>query len=216
MADETISALNRKRLHWELITALMMFAGYAALMLCRTTLIAASPTMVLDPKLGLDKAKYGRLMSWHSAGAIAGKLALGVGADKLGGRSMFLIAILFTAISTAAFGMTSGFLLFAVLNFFGQFFKSGGWPAMAKIIGDWYSRSKHGRVWSFISTSSRVGTISAGLLIGALLFNFFGGSIAQTYGWSVFLAGLISIAVLALVTMTWFLHLNANAEQQPA
>lgn len=51
---------------------------------------------------------------------------------------------------------------------------------------------------------------------GALLFNFFGGSIAQTYGWSVFLAGLISIAVLALVTMTWFLHLNANAEQQPA
>lgn len=66
MADETISALNRKRLHWELITALMMFAGYAALMLCRTTLIAASPTMILDPKLGLDKAKYGRLMSWHS------------------------------------------------------------------------------------------------------------------------------------------------------
>ena len=57
----------------------------------------------------------------------------------------------------------------ALLNFIGQFFKSGGWPAMAKIIGDWYPRKRYGRTWSIISTSSRVGTISAGLLLGALL-----------------------------------------------
>ena len=138
-------------------------------MLCRNTLIAASPAMIRDPTLGIDKAAFGRLMSWHSAGAIAGKLVTGVAADKLGGRATFLLALLLTAVSTLAFGMVSPFYLFAVLNFAGQFFKAGGWPAMAKIIGDWYPSNKYGRVWSIISTSSRVGTMAAGVLLGGLL-----------------------------------------------
>ena len=43
---------------------------------------------------------------------------------------------------------------------------------------------------------------------GAMLFNYFGGSIAEDYGWSVFLIGLLSIAVAALLSMTTFLTLD--------
>jgi sugar phosphate permease len=160
---------DRRRLRWKLITLAAMYGGYAAFMLCRNTLIASSAAFIEDPELGFDVGTYGRLMSWHSAGAILGKLTLGLFADRLGGRVMFLACLAVTALSTVAFGWVSAFYLFAMLNFTGQFFKSGGWPAMAKIIGDWYPSQNHGRVWAIVSTSSRVGTFSAGLLVGGLL-----------------------------------------------
>ena len=73
--------------------------------------------------------------------------------------------------------------------------------------------------------SIRFGGQHSGLLItlidafgyaAALLFNFFGGSIAQNYGWPVFLGGLLTVAVLALVTMTTFLQLEHRAEARGA
>jgi OPA family sugar phosphate sensor protein UhpC-like MFS transporter len=138
-------------------------------MLCRNTVVAAGPAMIQDPSLGLDVEKFGRLMSWASVGAIVGKLVTGVGADRIGGRRLLLLTLLLTAASTATFGLVSSVVFFGGLNFAGQLFNAGGWPAMAKIIGKWYSSGKHGRVWSIISTSSRVGTILAGVAIGVLL-----------------------------------------------
>ena len=49
---------------------------------------------------------------------------------------------------------------------------------------------------------------------GAFVFNFFGGSIAQHYGWPVFLGLLLTVAVLALVTLTLFLHLEHKFEKK--
>ncbi len=146
-----------------------MYLGYAAFMLCRNTLISCSAEMMLDPSLEMDKESFGRLMSWHSAGAIMGKLVTGPGADWLGGRRMFLIALSLTALANVGFAFGSSFFTFAAFNFFGQFAKAGGWPAMTKIVGQWYPENRLGQVWSIISTSSRVGTIAAGLLLGYLL-----------------------------------------------
>ena len=97
-----------RRTRWEWITLATMYAGYAALMLCRNTLIASSAAVVQDPAAGIDKAAYGRIMSWHSAGAIAGKLTLGVLADRIGGRWMYLVCLLFTALTTIAFRARTG------------------------------------------------------------------------------------------------------------
>ena len=146
-----------------------MYVGYAAFMLCRNTLGAASPAMLEDPTLAMDKASYGRLMSWHSAGAIAGKLVTGIGADLLGGRRMFLIALSLTAVANVGFALSSSLVMMGVFNFLGQFFKAGGWPAMTKLVAQWYPNRRYGQVWSIISTSSRVGTIAAGVLLGFLL-----------------------------------------------
>ncbi len=51
---------------------------------------------------------------------------------------------------------------------------------------------------------------------GALLFNFFGGSIAQNYGWPTFLSGLLTIATLACLCMTGFLTLDYRASRRHA
>ncbi len=49
---------------------------------------------------------------------------------------------------------------------------------------------------------------------GAFVFNFFGGSIAQHYGWPIFLGLLLTVAVLALATLTVFLHLEHKSEKK--
>ena len=159
----------QRRARWGLIILVTMYGGYLALMLCRNTFIAASPAMIEDPTLDFDKGTYGRVMSWHSAGAIGGKIFSGLAADRIGGRMMFLIVLGLTAISNVAFGLASSLFYFKLFNFTGQFGKSGGWPALAKQIGNWYEPNTHGRMWSIISTSSRVGTMAALLLIGSLL-----------------------------------------------
>ena len=117
----SINEPHRQR--WNLIILLTMYAGYVAFMLCRNTLIAASPAIIEDPTLGLDKESYGQLMSWHSAGAIAGKLVTGIGADLIGGRATFLLALLLTAASNVAFGLVSALSMFKLFNFTGQFCK---------------------------------------------------------------------------------------------
>lgn len=156
-------------LRWQITILIVMYVGYAAFMVCRNTLVATSVELINDPSLDIDEASYGRLMSWHSAGAIAGKLVTGPGADLLGGRRMFLIALALTAVANVGFAFCSSFYALAAFNFFGQFAKAGGWPAMTKLVASWYSPSRYGQVWSLISTSSRVGTMTAGLLFGSLL-----------------------------------------------
>ena len=165
----SIESENDSRYKWQITMLLTMYVGYAAFMLCRNTLGAASTAMIEDPDLAMNTASYGRLMSWHSAGAIAGKLVTGIGADLLGGRRMFLIALALTAVANIGFAMSTSLTSMGVFNFLGQFFKAGGWPAMTKLVAEWYPQKKYGQVWSIISTSSRVGTICAGLFLGFLI-----------------------------------------------
>ncbi|MEO2030355.1 MAG: hypothetical protein ABGZ23_31200, partial [Fuerstiella sp.] len=49
---------------------------------------------------------------------------------------------------------------------------------------------------------------------GAFVFNFFGGSIVKNHGWPVFLGLLLTVAVLAVVTVTLFLHLEYISEKK--
>jgi OPA family sugar phosphate sensor protein UhpC-like MFS transporter len=202
-SEKARTADEARRARWELVILGTMYVGYAAFMLCRLTLVATSPAMLRDPMLTLDKRSYGKLMGWSSAGAIGGKLLTGVAADRIGGRWMFLIALVLTAISTAAFGVVSAFYSFALLNFAGQFFKAGGWPAMAKLIGNWYPENKHGRVWAILATSSRVGTIGAGVLVGMLL------TTSMPWRGTFFVVAAIA---LVIVLLGWFLLKDKPAD----
>lgn len=158
-----------KRTRWEIIILLCMYLGYMSFMVCRNTVIVASPDLIADPTLNMDEGSYGRLMSFHSIGGVVGKVFTGLAVDRWGGRTIFLLMLALTSVTTAGFGMVSQFSSMAGLNMLGQAAKSGGWPAMAAIIRDWYPPEKHGRIWGVISTSSRVGVMTATLFLGHLL-----------------------------------------------
>lgn len=114
---------------------------------------------------------------------------------------MFLLALSLTAIANVGFAFSSTFTLFAAFNFFGQAAKAGGWPAMVQLVRSWFPSTRYGQVWSVIATSSRVGTIAAGLLFGFLL---------TLLDWrSVFL---VSAALTAVIVFALYFTLKEQPE----
>ena len=164
-----MSSDSRLNISWEIKIVASMCIGYAMLMLCRTTVGVAGPAMLLDPDLQLDKATFGAILGWGTAGNLAGKLTNGVLADKIGGSKTFIFAIGMAAITTFIFGTLSTNSAFFALFFLTLFAKSAGWPSMANIIRVWFTHAKHGRIWGGISTSSRASSVATTLLLSSLL-----------------------------------------------
>ena len=178
---------------WEIQIVISMCIGYAMLMLCRTVLGVAGPAMLQDPSLQLDTASFGAILGWGTAGNLTGKLTNGILADKLGGSKVFISAIGLAAVTTFIFGTLSNNTVFFALYFLTIFAKSAGWPSMANIIRSGFSQAKHGRVWGFIATSSRVSSVATTLLLSSLLL---------IMSWR----GLFFIAAIIALTSAILLH----------
>ena len=173
-----------------------MCLGYAALILCRTTVGIAGPSMLLDADLNLTKTAFGAILGWGTAGNLLGKLTNGVLADKVGGHKIFILAISVSALAIFSFGTMSTVSVFFLFYFLTVFAKSAGWPSMANIIKVSFMHSKHGRVWGFIATSSRASSVVATLLLGSLL-------IVMSWRGLFFVAA--GVAVLIVVVLVRFL-----------
>jgi len=164
-----MNSLNKPDIRWEMHIVISMCLGYGMLMLCRTVVGVAGPAMLADPALTLDIATFGAILGWGTAGNLTGKLTTGVLADKLGGRKVFVWAVSLAAITTFVFGTLSSNIAFFALYFLTVFAKSAGWPSMANIIRVCFVQAKHGRVWGFIATSSRISSVATTLLVSSLL-----------------------------------------------
>lgn len=162
--------LNAPNFRWEMRIVISMCLGYGMLMLCRTVVSVAGPTMLADPALSLDIASFGAILGWGTAGNLTGKLTTGVLADKLGGSRVFIWAVGIAAVTTFIFGSLTSNIAFFALYFLTVFAKSAGWPAMANIIRVGFVQAKHGRVWGFIATSSRISSVVTTILVSSLLF----------------------------------------------
>ena len=156
-------------MRWEFQIVVSMCFGYAMLMMCRTVVGVAGPAMLLDPTLNLDTASFGAILGWGTAGNLTGKLTNGIIADRFGGTKVFIAAIALAAVTTIIFGTLSNNTAFFTLYFLTIFAKSAGWPSMANIIRVWFTHAKHGRVWGFIATSSRISSVATTLLLSSLL-----------------------------------------------
>ena len=93
-----------------------MYIGYAALYMCRKTVVISGPAMLDDPMLGLTKTAWGAILGWGTAGTVAGKLINGVLADRFGGRRVFIFSLSLCMLATTVFGTMSGVLFFQSLT----------------------------------------------------------------------------------------------------
>ncbi|MBL4681725.1 MAG: MFS transporter [Pseudomonadales bacterium] len=187
---------TKTSLSWEIQIVVSMCVGYGMLMLCRTVMGVAGPAMLIDPELQLDTASFGAILGWGTAGNLVGKLTNGVLADRLGGSKVFIASIGFAAVTTFALGTLSTNTAFFALYFLTVFAKSAGWPSMANIIRSWFTQNKHGRVWGFIATSSRISSVATTLLLSSLL-------LVMSWRGLFFIAGII--AIIIAITLPKFL-----------
>jgi len=155
--------------YWKMVALISMYGAYAVLNICRTTVIISSPAMLDDPELGLNKAMWGAILGWGTAGTLVGKLVTGVMADRFGGRRVFLFSIGFCTLATGIFGMMSKVFFFSIAFFIAMFAKSAGWPSMANLIRAWFSKDWRGRIWGILSSSSMSSSLFTSLAMGSLL-----------------------------------------------
>ncbi|MCH7702489.1 MAG: MFS transporter, partial [Planctomycetes bacterium] len=106
-----------------------MYLGYAALYMCRASVVISGPAMLDDPGLGLSKSAWGAMLGWGTAGTLIGKLANGILADRLGGRRVFMLSLAFCMLATGLFSSMSSLLYFSLTYFLALFAKSAGWPS---------------------------------------------------------------------------------------
>jgi sugar phosphate permease len=146
-----------------------MYAGYGAMMVCRQMVTILSPAMLADPALHLTNTNIGDFAAYGTIGALAGKLVWGPLGDRIGGRPTFLLGLFLSALLVAAYGLSPNVLVFTAFSFLLYGAKSGGWPGMTKLVGDWYPPRLYGRVWGVLSTSSRASVVAGTLFFGWLL-----------------------------------------------
>lgn len=196
------SDLDPRRARWELLILAGMYAGYMAFILCRTAIQAGASGLLADPATGLNKASFGEILAWGTAGMVTGKLVTGVIADKLGGRKVFLLALLLSSLTALGMGLARSYFTFAAANFFMLFAAAAGWPAMANLVAAWYPAHKFGKVWGLISTSSRLSSVLSMLFLGMLVAH-------TTWPTLFFAAGGLSLAVVAVI----FFFLKQNPRE---
>jgi len=184
------------RFRWEMIVLGCMYIGYAALVMCRNTVMISGPAMLDDPMLGLTKTAWGAILGWGSAGTVAGKLINGVLADRFGGRRVFIFSLALCMLATTVFGTMSGVLFFSIAYFVALFGKSAGWPAMANLIRIWYPQNWRGRIWGIISSSSRFSSVVTTLGLGSLFL---------VISWQGVIATAVAIAGVVLLVIIFIL-----------
>ena len=180
------------RFRSEMLVLAGMYLGYAALYMCRATVVISGPAMLDDPRLGLNKTAWGAIIGWGTAGTLIGKLANGVLADKLGGRRVFMLSLGICMLATAFFDTMSGVLYFSLAYFIALFAKSAAWPSMANLISVWYPKNWRGRIWGILSSSSRFSSLFTTLVLGSLL-------LAVSWRWVIAISAVITGAVLLLL-----------------
>ena len=146
-----------------------MYLGYAMFMVLRMIPTVTGAAMRKDPALEIDLEVWGRILSIGTCGAIVGKFVGGWAADAFGGKRTFSVGLLCASVFVGLFAASTEIWMFQVTFFITLLAKSAGWPAMAKIIPNWFASDEYGRVWGVLSTSSRVGTLIATFCLGALL-----------------------------------------------
>lgn len=153
----------------QVVTVAAMYLGYAMFMVLRMIPTVAGGAIREDPALKMDLEVWGRILAMGTWGAVLGKFICGYAADRCGGKLTFTVGLFVASIFVGVFGFVSEVWQFQAAFFVALLAKSAGWPAMARIIVNWFQPDQYGRVWGTLSTSSRVGTLAATFGLGSLL-----------------------------------------------
>ncbi len=150
-------------------TIATIYVAYATSMILRMIPTVAGTSIKGDESLGIGIDQWTTVLSAGTCGAMIGKFICGWAADKFGGHRTFAIALFVASAFVGLFARSSSLRMFQLTFFITLMAQSAGWPSMTRIIVNWVAPSEYGRVWGILSTSSRVGTLTATFILGSLL-----------------------------------------------
>ena len=190
---ERLDRLPWSRWHWRVVLAL----GIAWVLDGLEVTIVGSLGAVLErpDTLGLTAVQVGWAGSLYVAGAVAGALAFGRMADRLGRKRLFMLTLLVYMAATVATAFTGSFATFALCRFFTGVGIGGEYAAINSAIDELIPARVRGRVNLAINGSFWLGAALGAALSLVLLDPRVLGPVL---GWRAgFLCGaLLAVAVL--------------------
>jgi sugar phosphate permease len=166
-----------------------LFVAYGSFYLCRANLEAAGPALI---EQGLfDKTSFGTLSTIATFTYAIGKFVMGATGDVLGGRRLLAVAVTGSVVCSLAFGLSHGFVFFALFAASNRFFQSGGWSAVVHVVARRFEPRRHGTVMGILSTSYELGNVAALNLSGLVVH----------WGWrALFVVNPLLLALLGVCT----------------
>lgn len=152
---------------WRQSTFAVMLFGYVGYYICRGNISAAFPLM--STEFGYTNAQLGLIASTSEIAYAIGKFINGPLADRIGGRSIFLLGMMGAIIMNLIFSQAASLTAFVVIWCICRYFLSMGWGGLTKTIGAWYEPERNGTVMGVISLNFQFGGVVASLFAGGLV-----------------------------------------------
>lgn len=168
-----------------LATFISATCGYALYYVCRLSMnIVRKP--IVDAGI-FTETELGIIGSCLFFVYAVGKMANGFLADRCNARRFMATGLLLTAIVNLVLGMSSMFIVFAVLWGLNGWFQSMGAPAGVVSLNRWYDNKDRGTYYGFWSASHNIGEAITFITVAALV------------GWAGWRSGMIGAGIIGLV-----------------
>ena len=189
--------MSRRLVLWQALTLAVLFIGYVGYYICRSNLSVASTLIIKEHEAqGFTKETIGLIVSLGMVGYAIGKLTGGPITDSIGGKAVFLLGMIASAICTVSLGIASGFMFLALFWILNRYFQALGWGALLKIVARWFSPRRQATAMGILSMSYLWGDAFARFYLGYLL--------SAGFTWrSLFLAA--AATLFALAAIAWLL-----------
>jgi OPA family glycerol-3-phosphate transporter-like MFS transporter len=201
---------NPRTFRWQMVTLATLFAGYTGYYICRSNLSVVAPLLKTElADNGFTPNPVGLLQSVGILVYALGKTTNGVMGDFLGGRLLFLLGMIVSAVCTVVFGLSSGLVVFVIVWAVNRYFQSMGWAGMVKVSSRWFPVRVQARVMGVLSMSYLLGDAFARLYLGLFVGE----------GWRVVFfvaAGTLGVLALASVFLLKSSPRDVGSEEPPA
>src|SRR4051794_16278282 len=158
-------AARRSRIRWLIVG--LCFAGLTINYVDRANLSVALPKMSHD--LGFGPGVEGLVLAAFFASYAVFQLPIGHLVDRVGARVMFAVAGLWWSVFTAATALVNSVVALLVCRLALGVGESGGYPASAKAVSEWFPVRERAFATSIYDSGARAGTALALPVVTALI-----------------------------------------------
>lgn len=148
----------------------LIFVGYSMFTFNRKGVSYAVPSLLTE---GFQRDNIGFILSVQNLAYLISKFLGGILSDKLSSRLLFGTGLIVSGFASFLFSGQSNLYVFVLCWFLNGLAQGLGWPAIAKLLKNWFESSELGTWWSLASASSNLsGCISP--FIATYLTEFYG------------------------------------------
>lgn len=147
----------------------VIFFGYAMFAYNRKGVSFTIPKLLEE---GLENDQVGLILSSQNLAYAISKFLGGIISDKLSSRILFSAGLLISGLAALLFAALDSVPLFALAWFLNGLAQGVGWPAIAKLLKNWFDPAELGTWWSMASASANMSGCLAPFLATYLIINY--------------------------------------------